>query len=383
MHHVVEPVLAVVATDAFNHHPGSSISISSNSSSSGISSLVLSSDDSSSSAPSEVSSAASSPYLFPADYASTKTERRAGSSSSGCRDECRERVRSSSSPIENGDVCGKGKARAIPDLISPIAHLHLNCATSRRRALQRHAADIVRREAKALLDLAARLEPEDVAKHNDIDELDDYHANSPSYAFSHALDMLNSMDKHGKVVVAGIGKSGLLARKAVATLNSLGKYSYHKGVKYWLTRSISLTGTQAVFLHPVEALHGDLGVVSPHGVDVVILISYSGRTHELVTLASLLRQRKVHGMIAITAPGSPVSLACDVTLDASIEMHEEADNAVPAPTSSVMVALALLDSLALSLLRIRAGWHDQEAERRLAFALNHPGGSLGQQLATA
>ncbi|KAL7009384.1 hypothetical protein EMMF5_001015 [Cystobasidiomycetes sp. EMM_F5] len=363
MHHVVEPVLAVVATDAFNHHPGSSISISSNSSSSGISSLVLSSDDSSSSAPSEVSSAASSPYLFPADYASTKTERRAGSSSSGCRDECRERVRSSSSPIENGDVCGKGKARAIPDLISPIAHLHLNCATSRRRALQRHAADIVRREAKALLDLAARLEPEDVAKHNDIDELDDYHANSPSYAFSHALDMLNSMDKHGKVVVAGIGKSGLLARKAVATLNSL--------------------GTQAVFLHPVEALHGDLGVVSPHGVDVVILISYSGRTHELVTLASLLRQRKVHGMIAITAPGSPVSLACDVTLDASIEMHEEADNAVPAPTSSVMVALALLDSLALSLLRIRAGWHDQEAERRLAFALNHPGGSLGQQLATA
>lgn len=152
-----------------------------------------------------------------------------------------------------------------------------------------------------------------------------------------------------------------------------------------------------------------MGIVSPHGVDTVILISYSGKTSELLTLTNLLRKKPVsiaglrrnassfandgrnnlqqttrsrcHGIISITRPGSPLAQASDVCLDASLEADLEADEAVPAPTSSVLVALSLLDSLALTLLRSATGWDDGHLHRRAVFAAHHPGGNLGQVLA--
>lgn len=133
-------------------------------------------------------------------------------------------------------------------------------------------------------------------------------------------------------------------------------------------------------MHPVEALHGDVGIVSPYGLDTVIMVSYSGRTKELLSLIHLVRHKGCHSIIAVTKPESPLALASDITLDASVQGDEEVDEAVPAPTSSVITALAILDSLALSLLRTSTGWDADGTARRQVFAANHPGGSLGQTL---
>jgi len=197
-----------------------------------------------------------------------------------------------------------------------------------------------------LLELAERLEQEEETDQD---------------SFTAAVDALKSMEKYGKVLFAGVGKSGLLARKAVATFNSL--------------------GIQSSFLHPVEALHGDVGILSPYGLDTVILVSYSGRTKELLPLVQLLRNKGCHSIISLTTPRSPLSLVSDITLDVTIDNDEEADSTVPAPTSSVITALAMLDSLALTMLRLNTGWDADIAERCKVFAKNHPGGSLGQQLA--
>ena len=142
-----------------------------------------------------------------------------------------------------------------------------------------------------------------------------------------------------------------------------------------------LPGIQSVFLHPVEALHGDLGVVSPYGIDTIVPISYSGKTREILALMLLLRQRQCHAIISVTKPQSPLALASDAHLDVSVEGDNEADEMVPAPTSTVLVALSLLDSLALTLLRVRTGWDSEGSVRRRVFTNNHPGGNLGLVLA--
>lgn len=155
----------------------------------------------------------------------------------------------------------------------------------------------------------------------------------------------------GRVVVAGVGKSGLIGRKIAATLTS--------------------TGTPASFLHPVESVHGDLGIVSSD--DVAILISKSGETDELVPLLEQLKRLGVP-TVAITAePESTLARHCDVTLDGSV--REEACPHDLAPTTSTTVALAIGDALAVALLQ-------EKGFKREDFARLHPGGALGKQLLT-
>lgn len=167
--------------------------------------------------------------------------------------------------------------------------------------------------------------------------------------FASAVDLVAS--SRGRVIVAGVGKSGLIGRKIAATLTS--------------------TGTPAVFLHPVESIHGDLGIVSEH--DVAILLSKSGETDELLPLLEQLQRLGVR-TIAITAePESTLARHCDVVLDGSV--REEACPHDLAPTTSTTVALAIGDALAVALLQ-------QKGFKREDFARLHPGGSLGRQLLT-
>ncbi len=155
----------------------------------------------------------------------------------------------------------------------------------------------------------------------------------------------------GRVIVAGVGKSGLIGRKIAATLTS--------------------TGTPASFLHPVDSVHGDLGIVGHD--DVAILISKSGESDELLGLLEHLTGLGVR-IIAITGEGSS-SLArlADLWLDGWVK--EEACPHDLAPTTSTTVALALGDALAVALL-------DVKGFRREDFARLHPGGSLGRRLLT-
>jgi len=155
----------------------------------------------------------------------------------------------------------------------------------------------------------------------------------------------------GRVIVTGVGKSGLIARKIAATLTS--------------------TGTPAMFLHPVESVHGDLGIVGPD--DVAILLSKSGTTDELLALLQHLRRLGVR-IVAITGDrASPLSRYADVALDAWVS--EEACPHDLAPTSSTTVALALGDALAVALL-------EEKGFQREDFARLHPGGALGRRLLT-
>jgi arabinose-5-phosphate isomerase len=155
----------------------------------------------------------------------------------------------------------------------------------------------------------------------------------------------------GRVIVTGVGKSGLIGRKIAATLTS--------------------TGTPATFLHPVESVHGDLGIVGPS--DVVILLSKSGETAELLLLLEALERFGVH-TIAITGNrDSTLARHADVALDGFV--REEACPHDLAPTTSTTVALALGDALAVALL-------ESNGFRREDFARLHPGGSLGRRLLT-
>jgi arabinose-5-phosphate isomerase len=155
----------------------------------------------------------------------------------------------------------------------------------------------------------------------------------------------------GRVIVAGVGKSGLIGRKIAATLTS--------------------TGTPAAFLHPVESVHGDLGIVGPD--DVAILLSKSGETAEMMPLLQELKRLGVR-VIAITGdPKSTLGRAADATLDAGVP--EEACPHDLAPTTSTTAALALGDALGVALL-------EHKGFRREDFARLHPGGSLGKKLLT-
>jgi arabinose-5-phosphate isomerase len=163
----------------------------------------------------------------------------------------------------------------------------------------------------------------------------------------HAIQLLVTCS--GKVVVAGIGKSGLVARKVASTLTS--------------------TGTPAVYLHPSDALHGDLGLVAP--TDVVIVLSNSGETDELIAMLPHLKHRQVPIIAIVGRLKSTLARNADAVLDASVE--QEACPLNLAPTTSTLVALAIGDALAATLMEVK-GITSQE------FALNHPAGRLGKRL---
>jgi len=190
--------------------------------------------------------------------------------------------------------------------------------------LARETLDI---EAAALLGLKARLDER----------------------FVQAVQMM--LQVRGRVVVTGMGKSGHVGRKIAATLAS--------------------TGTPAMFVHPAEASHGDLGMIKP--VDVVLAISNSGESDELVAILPVLKRQGVP-LIAMTG-GLQSSLArhADVVLDSSVE--KEACPLNLAPTASTTAQLALGDALAVALLDAR-GFRPED------FARSHPGGSLGRRLLT-
>jgi arabinose-5-phosphate isomerase len=153
----------------------------------------------------------------------------------------------------------------------------------------------------------------------------------------------------GRVVVSGIGKSGLIGKKIAATLAS--------------------TGTPSIFLHPVEAMHGDIGVISSD--DSMIAVSNSGETQELISLLPIFRERRIP-IIAITGrKKSSLARASQAVINASVE--KEACSLGLAPTASTTTALALGDALSVALLRIRK--FNQED-----FMKNHPGGTLGERL---
>ncbi len=153
----------------------------------------------------------------------------------------------------------------------------------------------------------------------------------------------------GKVVVTGIGKSGHIARKMVATLCS--------------------TGTASVFLHPAEAVHGDLGIYTPG--DPTVFISKNGSSAELLALVPLLRQfhSPLIGILGSTA--SPLAQHLDVLLDASVEREADPNNL--APTASAVTALALGHALAIALMCARNFTPEE-------FGRFHPGGQLGRNL---
>ncbi len=165
--------------------------------------------------------------------------------------------------------------------------------------------------------------------------------------FEKAVETL--FDCKGRVVVTGMGKSGLIGRKISATFSS--------------------TGTPSFFLHAAEAAHGDLGMLA--GDDVVLAISVSGETQELLDMIEPLKRLGI-SMVTLTAsPRSTLAVASDIVLD--IAVKEEACSLNLAPTASIAAALAMGDALAISLLD-RRGFKEHD------FAALHPGGKLGKRL---
>ena len=190
------------------------------------------------------------------------------------------------------------------------------------------AIKVLRTEAAAILGLADRM-------------------TAAPEPFDRAVQLL--YECRGRVIVTGMGKSGLICRKISATLSS--------------------TGTAAWFLHPAEAIHGDLGAIRED--DVVIALSYSGETEELLRLLESIRRLGAR-LIALTGdPSSTLARAADVILDCRIT--EEACPMNLVPTASTTAALAMGDALAMTLL-VRKGFREDQ------FASLHPGGRLGRRL---
>ncbi len=168
-------------------------------------------------------------------------------------------------------------------------------------------------------------------------------------SFAAAVTMI--AESRGRVIVTGVGKSGLIGRKIAATLTS--------------------TGTPAVYLHPVDSAHGDLGIVGSD--DVAILLSKSGESDELLLLLEHLQGLGVRTVAITGDASSALATLCDVALDAWV--REEACPHDLAPTTSTTAALALGDALAVALL-------EHKGFRREDFARLHPGGALGRRLVT-
>ncbi len=157
------------------------------------------------------------------------------------------------------------------------------------------------------------------------------------------------IDTTGRIVVAGMGKSGHISSKIAATLAS--------------------TGTPAFFMHPGEASHGDLGMITEQ--DVLLAVSYSGETDEVVTILPLVKRMGAKLITMTGNPNSTLAKAADVHLDVSVS--EEACPLNLAPTASTTATLAMGDALAVALLKIR-GFTAED------FAMSHPSGSLGKRL---
>src|SRR5437762_2641724 len=156
----------------------------------------------------------------------------------------------------------------------------------------------------------------------------------------------------GRVVVSGMGKSGLIGRKISATLSS--------------------TGTPSIFLHPAEALHGDLGMLARG--DAMLAVSYGGETQEIIQLLEALKRLEMPLVTLTGCPQSTLAKASDVVVDGSVK--EEACSLNLAPTASTTVAMAVGDALAVALLERRNFRHDD-------FAALHPAGRLGKKLLRA
>ena len=155
----------------------------------------------------------------------------------------------------------------------------------------------------------------------------------------------------GKVIISGMGKSGIIGKKIAATLAS--------------------TGTSSFFVHPGEAYHGDLGMIGSD--DLVVLISYSGETDEVVKLLPYLRHIRANSVAITGNRESTLALAADVHLDVSVEREACPNNL--APTTSTTATVVMGDALAVALMT-RRGFMP------LDFAKYHPGGSLGRKLLT-
>jgi len=167
--------------------------------------------------------------------------------------------------------------------------------------------------------------------------------------FLRALDII--LASKGRVIVSGMGKSGHIARKIASTLSS--------------------TGTPAYFVHPAEASHGDLGMITRE--DVFIALSYSGESEELLTIVPVIKRQGAHLICLTGKPQSRLAQAADVHLDTAVE--KEACPMGLAPTASTTAALAMGDALAVALLDAK-GFAEND------FARSHPGGSLGRRLLT-
>jgi arabinose-5-phosphate isomerase len=200
------------------------------------------------------------------------------------------------------------------------AHLDADATVARGRR-------VLRLEAEALAEVERRLDG----------------------SFARAVELIRAGE--GRVIVTGVGKSGLIGRKIAATLTS--------------------TGTPATFLHPVEGVHGDLGIVGP--ADVAILLSKSGETAELLPLMEQFERFGVRTVAITGNVQSSLARHADVALDAWVS--EEACPHDLAPTTSTTVALALGDALAVALL-------EANGFQREDFARLHPGGALGRRLLT-
>lgn len=189
------------------------------------------------------------------------------------------------------------------------------------------ARDVIRQEAAAVGALADRL----------------------GAPFEEAVELIFRCE--GRVVVAGMGKSGQISRKIAATLTS--------------------TGTQALYIHPSESLHGDLGMLG--SADILLLVSNSGETEDILRMLPTVEVLGIPIVAIVGQPDSTIAKRADVWLDASVE--REAGPFELAPTSSTAAALAMGDALAIALLELR----DFKPED---FALYHPGGALGKKLLT-
>lgn len=165
-------------------------------------------------------------------------------------------------------------------------------------------------------------------------------------SFARALEILSRC--RGRIVVCGIGKSGLIGRKLASTF--------------------ACTGSPSAFLHPAEALHGDLGMLTAS--DVVLFVCYSGETHEVMQLLPYMRSVAVPSIALVGVVDSTLGRFADVAIDVSVE--REACPLNLAPTTSALASLAMGDALALSLMRLR-GFSPED------FARFHPGGSLGRR----
>ncbi len=187
------------------------------------------------------------------------------------------------------------------------------------------AREVFRIEAEAISQLADRLGPH----------------------FEQAVHLL--LTCRGRVVVTGMGKSGAIGRKIAATLSS--------------------TGTPALFLHPAEGVHGDLGAVTPN--DLVIALSYSGETEELLSILPAIKRLGIPLIVLTGNPQSTLARAAEVVLDVSVA--REACPLNLAPTASTAAMLAMGDALALAAMKARRFTPED-------FARLHPGGSLGRRL---